>query len=180
MKITSQKYIFYINHSGKISGKSDLPAGYYLKIWQPSILGLSPKGLPKFPFILWSIMHYLKLFRNSNYRIFLVYYNKRIVHYSVVLSKHFKYPFMDNDDIQIGPCWTNIEHRRKGIASYAIKKIVEAHKKSGRKFWYVTREENIPSKKFIESLGFLKYGIGFKKRRGGIGALGYFFLEHKY
>ncbi len=180
MKISPQKYIFYIHSLDEIVSGSDLPEGYSLKIWRPSIFELIPKGLSKFPFILWSIMHYLKLFINSNYNIFLVYCNKEIIHYSGVLPKHFKYPFMNNNDIQIGPCWTHTEHRRKGIASFVIKKIIETYKKPGCKFWYITREENIPSKKFIESLGFLKYGIGFKKNKFGIGALGHFYPEYKY
>lgn len=179
MKPALQKYIFYINHSGNISGDSNLPADYYLKIWKPSFFELVPKGLPKFPFFVWSIMYYLKLFRNDNYRIFLVYYDKKIVHYSVILPKHFKYPSMDNNDIQIGPIGTDIKHRRKGIASHAVGKIIETYKNLECKFWYLTREDNIPSKEFIENLGFLKYGVGFKKRRIGIGALGHFYLEHK-
>lgn len=176
MRHSSQKYIFYICSQSHTVSSPDLPSGYQLKIWRPSIFELIPKGLPKFPFILWSIMHYLKLFSNSNYNIFLIYYNNVIIHYSGVLPKHFKYPFMDENDIQIGPCWTHTEHRRKGIASYALRKIVETYKKPGCKFWYITREENIPSKEFIESLGFLKYGIGFKKSRLRIGALSHFYI----
>lgn len=174
-----QKYIFYINYSGKIPEKPELPEGYYLKIWRPSVFELSPKGLPRLPFIIWSIMHYLKLFRNSNYRIFLVYYDKKIAHYSVVLPKHFKYPFMDDNDLQIGPVGTDINHRRKGLASYTVGKIIETYKNPECKFWYLTRDNNIPSKAFIESLGFLKYGEGFRGSGFGVGILGRFYLKDK-
>lgn len=180
MNPSSQKYLFYVNSPGGIISKSILPEDYYFKVWKPSIWELKPKGLPKFPFIFWSIMHYLKLFSTPDYRIFLVYYNNKIIHYSVVLPKHFKYPFMDDNDIQIGPIGTDVEHRRKGIGSFAISKILEIYKKQGRIFWYITRKENIPSKNFIESLGFLKYGTGFKKSRFRSKFLSYFYIENKY
>jgi len=180
MKTALEKYIFYLHSPGGIVSESDLPNGYYFKIWRPSIFGFSPKGLSKFPFSIWSIMHYLKLFSNDNYRIFLVYHDKKIIHYSVVLPKHFKYPFMTNSDIQIGPIWTDTEHRRKGIATFTVRKILETYKTKKGRFWYITREENIPSKEFIESLGFSKHGIGYKKSRLGIRSLSYFYIENKY
>lgn len=179
MNSSPQKYIFYVSYSRKTPGKPDLPAGYYLKIWKPSVSELNPRGLPKFPFILWSMMYYLRLFKNTNYRIFLVYYDKKIAHYSVVLPKHFKYPFMDNNDLQIGPVGTDINHRRKGLASYTVGKIIETCENPECKFWYLTRDDNIPSKAFIESLGFSRYGEGFRGSGPGIGILGRFYLKNK-
>jgi len=179
MKPASQKYIFYIYSKNRAISSPDLPSGYQLKIWKPSVPELNPRGLPKFPFILWSMMHYLKLFKNTNYRIFLVYYENKIAHYSVVLPKHFKYPFMDDNDIQIGPVGTDVKHRRKGLASYTVGKIIETYKNTECKFWYLTRDGNIPSKAFIESLGFSRHGEGFRGSGPGIGILGRFYLKNK-
>jgi len=174
-----KKYIFYVIYSGKTAFNFKLPEGYHLKIWKPSIFKLPPKLLSRFRFILWSIMHFLKLFNGPDYSIFLVYYNEKIIHYSGVLPKYFKYPFMDEKDIQIGPSWTQEEHQRRGIASFVVSKIIEVYKKPGRRFWYITREENIPSVDFIESIGFLKYGVGIKKNRFRIGGLSYFYITDK-
>ena len=87
---------------------------------------------------------------------------------------------MKNDDLQIGPIWTQENHRGKGIASYAIQKILEAYKKQNRRFWYIVREENSISRQFIERFGFTAYGKGIKKKRFGLGVMGSFIIENKY
>lgn len=102
-----------------------------------------------------------------------------MIQYSVVLPKYFRYPFMAKNDLQIGPCWTHNEHRRKGIASYAIQEILESYKERDRKFWYIVREKNIASVQFAEKAGFTLYGKGVRKKRFCIRAIGAFAIEKK-
>lgn len=176
-----QKYIFYIKQSEDMNHNIiDLSKDYSLKIWRPTIWELRPNGLFKREFLFWSIFHYLKLFSNSNYSIFIVYYGKEIVHYTVVLPKHYKFNFMAEDDLQIGPVWTHTEHRRKGIASFVIQKILEFYKKQDRRFWYVVREEHNVSRGFIEKASFTIYGKGIKKIRLGIEQTGSFIIKNQY
>ena len=169
-----QKYIFYVGNANniKIINKK-LKNGYLLKVWKPKIYEIAPKELLSFPFFVYWICHYLKLFGSSSYSIFLIYYKNKIAHYSVVLPRFFKTPFMKKDDLQIGPIGTKKEHRRKGLATYAIQKIIETYK--NKKFWYLIRKENIISGKVIEKIGFKAYGEGFKKEKFGI-----FNIEKKY
>lgn len=73
---------------------------------------------------------------------------------------------MKKNDLQIGPIGTKKEHRKKGLAAYAIKKILELYE--NQRFWYLTREENMISGKVIKKFGFKKQGKGIKKGKLGI------------
>ena len=81
---------------------------------------------------------------------------------------------MGKEDLQIGDTWTMPEYRGKGLASFAIQKIVELHKKPGRRFWYVVGENNIPSIRAVEKAGFVKYGVGVRKKKMNLKVIGTF------
>jgi ribosomal protein S18 acetylase RimI-like enzyme len=161
-----QKYIFYCGESDNINlSNINLEKDYSFSIWKPKFYQITPKGLFFPSLCAWWFFHFLRIFSNYNYRIFLIYYkNKKAVHYSVVQPKHFKTPFMGENDLQIGPVGTNENHRRKGLASYVINKIINFYKGQDIKFWYLTREENEPSRRLIENLGFKECGEGIKKK----------------
>ena len=84
---------------------------------------------------------------------------------------------MGKDDLQIGDTWTAEEHQRKGIASFAIKKILELKKKPGRRFWYVTEEDNLASIRAVEKAGFAQIGKGERFDRLGIRLIGSYVLD---
>ena len=163
----NQRYLFYCGRKDILNqGSGTLEQDYILKIWTPKIYQIAPKGLGRRAFFGWGILHYLRVFRRQDYRVFLIYYkNREIIHYSVVQPKHFKTPFMGENDLQIGPVGTDENHRQKGLASYTINKIINFYKGQNVKFWYITREENEPSRQLIESAGFAKCGGGIKKKR---------------
>ena len=141
-----------------------LEAGYSFKIWRPKIYEFWPKGLFFSISVVWWLLHTLKIFKNSEYKIFLIYYNNReVANYSVVLPKYFRTPFLGKNDLQIGPVGTAENHRRKGLALYAIRKIIEFYKDRDIKFWYVARKENGPSLLLAEKIGLKKFGEGEKK-----------------
>lgn len=167
----SAKYIFYLGTSENIIlNKKDLDKDYRLLIWRPGLFKISPRGSNRrFRLIclVWWLFHYFRIFSSSNYGIFVIYHNKtqEMAHYSVVSPKYFRNPFMDKNDIQIGPIGTGENHRRKGLANFAIEKIIEFYKNENIRFWYLVREENEPSIKCIENFGFTKYGEGRKMGR---------------
>ena len=177
-----QKYIYYCgNYDGLRLKNLNLESDYHLEVWSPEIYRLMPRNLFFKPIIIWWLFYYFKIFKNRDYKIFLIYFrNKEVAHYSVVLPKHFKTPFMEENDLQIGPIGTNESHRRRGLAHYAINKILESYKGQKRNFWYITREENETSRKFVEGVGFTKYGEGTKIKKIGFGLLDTFALEKKY
>jgi len=182
-------YIFYCKRSNGIDLNyidHHLPKSCTIEISKPKIYKIVPKGICTLPnrwsmtvncFFYW-MMHYFKLFNKFDYNIFIVYCGESIVHYSVVLTKYFRYPFMAEHDIQIGPCWTRNEYRRKGIHFFVIQKILTTHQnKSDFKFWYITREDNIASRKSIQKSGFTQHGKGRRSKRLGCKFLGAFIME---
>ncbi len=172
------KVLFYAKESQDVLAESDsLNKDYTYTLWKPMIISVVPLGVPKIPFIIWWAMHYLRLLGNRDYCLFIVYSGDTIVHRSCVFPRYFRFPFMDKDDLQIGDTWTAKEHRGKGLATFAIRKIFELNKKSGRRFWYVTEEANIASIRAVENAGFAQIGKGERLDRFGIKLIGSYLLE---
>jgi len=163
-----------------------LPQGCTIKILEPKIYRILPKGIMTLPhkwsmilncFFYW-VMRHPKLVSKFFYSIFIVYSGRKMVHYSVVSSRYFRYPFMGENDIQIGPCWTNNEYRGRGIHYFVIQTILGTYQDKGDfNFWYITREDNIASQRSIEKSIFLENGRGVRIKKFGLRILGAFIME---
>lgn len=149
-------------------------------LWNPTALEIVPKGVALLPLGVWWVMHHLHLFANQDYGLYLIYSGDNLIHRSVITPRYFRFPFMGKEDLQIGDTWTMPDYRGKGLASFAIQKIVELHKKPGRRFWYVVEENNIPSIKAVEKAGFAKYGVGARRKRIGAALFGFFKIQQKF
>jgi RimJ/RimL family protein N-acetyltransferase len=148
--------------------------------WKPTALEIVPNGVALLPFGVWWTMHHLHLFMNQDYSLYLIYDSHNLIYRSVITPGYFRFPFMGKEDLQIGDTWTMPEYRRKGLASFAIQKIVELHKKPGRRFWYVVEENNIPSIRAVKKAGFVKYGVGARRKRIGVALFGFFEIQQKF
>jgi GNAT superfamily N-acetyltransferase len=149
-----------------------LPGGYVWKIWHPGIAKILPAGVPLLPFGVWWIFYILAIFRNNGYGIFLIYNGRDLVHRSVIFPKYFRFPFMRQGDLQIGDTWTNFEHRSRGLGSYALQQIIRSEARIGRRFWYLTEEDNKPSIHVATNAGFYRFGRGARFTRLGLLLLG--------
>jgi len=150
---------------------------YSLFLWKPDLRSLVPAGLPLVPYAFWWFMHFFHLFANQDYSILVVYTGNSLVHRSCVFPRYFRFPFMSQDDLQIGDIWTHPEHRGRGIAFIAIKKIVDLQRKPGRKFWYVVEENNISSIRVIEKVGFQLEGEGGRTKWLGLKVFGTYAIQ---
>ncbi len=181
--MANQKYIIYSGKAAPDSGKH-LDNDYVFKVWKPKMFSIFPKGISSFSFsaecFAWWLFHYFFIFKSRNYSIFLVYHgqSKELSHYSVVLPKHFKTPFMRNSDLQIGPIGTSEKHRKKGLASFAIGEIMKKYGKEGTSFYYIVREDNEASRRLIESFGFSIFARAVKTKRLGLSFLGKFIIQN--
>jgi lipopolysaccharide/colanic/teichoic acid biosynthesis glycosyltransferase/RimJ/RimL family protein N-acetyltransferase len=146
-------------------------------LWKPCITKLTPKGVSLFPFAMWWLFHYGRLFTNGDYGILAIYQGEELVHRSCVFPRYFRFPFMARNDLQIGDIWTDPEHRKKGLATLAILKILELESQPGRRFWYVVEKDNIPSIRVIEKTGFSMVASGIRTRHFGIGLLGCYMMK---
>jgi hypothetical protein len=119
------KYLFYINEI--LNTKPiHIDPKYTYKFWYPSFTSVLPKGLKKFSALVWRLFHHLKLFANSNYGIFLIYDNEKLIHRSFIFPKYFRLPFMAKNDLQIGDTNTDPNYRGKNLATFAIQEIVQS------------------------------------------------------
>jgi RimJ/RimL family protein N-acetyltransferase len=117
-------------------------------------------------------MHYLRLLANRDYSILLVYQGDEIVHRSCVFPRYLRFPFMSKNDLQIGDTWTTPSHRSRGLATFAIRKILELHQKPERRFWYLVDERNQASAGVVKKAGFVQVGRGEKRPRFGLRIIG--------
>ena len=94
---------------------------------------------------------------------FYIYYVReeatgRPVHTSCVTGPGCKFPFMEKGDIHIGPCYTEPDHRGKGIYRNVLRAIHADSCRKHRRAYMIVDEENLPSIKGIESAGFTLVG----------------------
>lgn len=89
----------------------------------------------------------------GKYRILYVLDNEKIVHYTYITSKCYRFPFMNNNDIQIGPCYTYEKYRGKKIYKSVLSHIIN-NTSDNKKIWIYTTEDNHISQRAIESVGF--------------------------
>ncbi|HEB76088.1 MAG TPA: N-acetyltransferase [Nitrospirae bacterium] len=169
------EYLFYRKDSEDIDRvEPDLDDRYAFRLWHPAVSSIVPAGMPLMPFAAWWMMHYLHIFRNRDYGLLLVYCGDELVHRSGIFPGYFRFPFMSRDDLQIGDTWTHPAHVRRGLASFALRRILLSKAQAGRTFWYVVRRGNASSIRVVEKAGFVKAGEGLRVKRLGLRILGSF------
>ena len=125
--------------------------GYKFGIFEPSIFRMLLKS-SDFNQYLKNI--YWLILTRSNYKIYYAYNNDLIIHTSYCTFKSFKFPFINKEDVMIGPCNTNIKYGGQGIYPYVLSLIVsDYHKKKGN-LYMIINENNILSKKGAAKVGF--------------------------
>lgn len=171
--MTKSEKSFYVN-GGPLpdSPGETLEEIYSWDIWKPSLVEIVPKGMAILPFGVWWILHYSGIFSNREYALFLIRHAGTIIHRSVITPGYFRFSFMGKDDLQIGDTWTSADHRGKGLAVFAIRKIVAEYAHQGQRIWYVTDKNNAPSIKAAERAGLVLYGEGKRTKRFGVGFFG--------
>lgn len=90
-----------------------------------------------------------------------VYYvldGDRVIHISYVLQSIFKFPFLDERSLEIGPCETIQDYRNQGIYQWVLRFICYTNQGLDNAF-IIVNENNLASKLGIEKAGFRKVGI---------------------
>lgn len=156
------KYLFYQLKQGENAKTINFPSGYSIKIHELKIgcLNLHTRFRPIYVF--WYFFSF------GRCKIYYVLDQKnRVVHFSHVMPKIFKYDFMSQrNSVHIGPCWTDANHRGKGIYPAVLSEI--CRKNPNKDIFIFTESENLPSQKGLEKVGFRNFARGFKTRVLGI------------
>lgn len=176
------KYLFYRLEVGntKQGRVTELQDEYKYVLWRPSFWNVVPSGVSMIPFGVWWMMHQLRAFANQDYGLFLIYDGETLIHRSGAFPRYFRFSFMKQHDLQIGDTWTRPRYRGKGLATFAVRQIVELHQRPGRTFWYVVEANNAPSIRVVEKAGFVEAGEGTKEPRLGLDILGSYVFQERY
>lgn len=168
-------YCFY-RTSGDLVPEPALASPYRVSAWRPSLRVWWPGGTPdsriKVRFLVRTVLYYLGLFANGECGAVCVYFGSRIVHYSFFTPKYWRFPFLPDEDLQIGDTWTDPSHRGKGLAGYVLARILVLKRKPGRHFWYVVEAINGPSIHVAERTGFQMAALGGWRKPFGIKLFG--------
>ncbi len=161
--MSSTKFFFYkISSFEKCTNiKPTIPVK--IEKFKPSIFRLKLHSDRLLIYLFWFII------TMGKYQIYYIKDNNgTIIHYSHILPKFFKFPFMRKEDIEIGPCWTHQNFRGKNIYPFILTLILKNLSFLDRTFYIMTDENNIPSQKGILKAGFKLFAEGSKKGILGI------------
>lgn len=153
------EYIYY-----KYNGKREdnytarLAEGYVIEIFKPQSIFLLRKHVgPILLYLFWF------LFTCGKYVIYYVRDKKgKIIHFSHVMPRIFKYAFMKSSGIHIGPCWTHSQHRGKGVYPTILKKILHDYRSEDA--FIFTQTYNSSSKRGIVKSNFSFFATGRKTK----------------
>jgi hypothetical protein len=101
------------NDAGKIPIALSNPS-FSVLVFKPTLFKTAIDNSEGVKRILWYLITFGRM------RIFYILDGKRVVHYSYILPKNFRFPFMDSCDLQIGPCFTNPDFRGQGFYTQAL------------------------------------------------------------
>lgn len=149
----------------------ELPAGYHWCLWNPTLLSLKPRGTPWY-FVVWWLFHHIRVFRNRDYHVALIFHDKRIAHYSIVSPDYFRFPFMADEDLTVGDSWTDPEQRGKGLYSCVLRRVAWEFGTPGRKIWTIHAAGNEGSRKAFLRAGYRFVGHVERTKRFGSRLLG--------
>lgn len=156
--------VYCLRDGATTTPAQSLPDGYVAELWQPRGLQLLPDGLRSLRFLAYRFLH----MRSRDYALYVVRYRGAIIHHSCVNPRDLRYPFMGEDDLQIGDVETDAAHRGRGIAAHAVNAIVERFAKPGRTFWWIADAGNPASIRAVEKAGFLLCGTVNRGRVAGV------------
>lgn len=80
----------------------------------------------------------------------------KLVHRSLVVKGRAKFRFLKSKDIEIGPCWTDEQHRGRGYYPYTLSKIIDTELSNGGTAYMIVSDSNFSSQKGIQKVGFTK------------------------
>ena len=162
--ITAEQYLIF-QTSRPPSLRADLPAQYTVRTWKPSLTSIIPPtfGLKMAGF--W-LFHYARVFRSLEYEVIVIEKAGRIVHTTCVVPKFFRWPFMDEGDVQISSMWTDTEHRGLGLATAACQYVISSKTRRGR-VWFASRIANQASLAVCKKCSFQLVGTAIRASRFG-------------
>ncbi len=188
MVLTSRRYHYWIFPRDQVRSLRRVVAGITIRIWSPSLWRIFPacclqlrrqNRLFRWQHVLfwWLHRHFCWWRCCRRYQVLLIFEGERLVHYSVLRSADYRFPFMAENDGQVGPVWTCPAARGRGLASAALFTILEMVGAGCPRVWWVCLTDNLPSNAVARRCGFLRLGEGRRVPWFGARILGRFVID---
>lgn len=102
------------------------------------------------------------LIRVSHYKKYSIFCNGSLVGYFYMTSMSYRYSFMSRKDLEVGNVFISSDFRNKKIAKRFLYYVLNQYPPDSLLF-YIVDEENYPSIRLAQSLGFSLHGSVVKK-----------------
>lgn len=147
-----------------------------LSVWRPRRDG-PPRGLFAGKVnTVWYVMDRLGLFARDGLSVYAVHDGPRLLHRLLVTPRWHRFPFMGENDLQLGMLWTDPAMRGRGLARQAIAAVHADLPADVRALWYLVEADNTASIRLIEGLGYRLAGCGERTSPAGLSAIGQFVM----
>jgi ribosomal protein S18 acetylase RimI-like enzyme len=105
-----------------------------------------------------------RVFRNRDFAAILIKDDSRIVSQLVLFPSYYAFPYMHENDVQIGYVATDAKYRGRGLAKRAVSHALALRQKTGGRVFYIADEQNAASLSVAEPLGFTRMGVATHRR----------------
>lgn len=150
-------YLYKLDSTDAKKMPMDSCDGIDLKVFTPSLRGFFLKG-EKTGIKTACIRLLFQVMTLGKAQICYVQSGNDIIHTSYVIPACAKFPFMDRNDLEIGPCYTYPAFRGKGIYPKVLSEICRRRGNDTSSFYMIVDETNLPSIRGIEKAGFVRCG----------------------
>ena len=146
--------------SDKLKKKAELPEGVKIFVFKPKPFSLFPRSGHTHTMTINQRIRFLLMLKN-NYKVYVLTTNQNDVIGTATYSigKNKRYPFLENNDLILGPYLVLPEYRNKGYGKLLIEETIKFYKSQeyNRIFahvWYT----NKPSISLLQKNGFKRIG----------------------
>lgn len=148
-------YLYKINRG---HDTISLPQDSKIEVFTPTIRrGLLLPGEKK-TFKLLMARLLFQIVTRGKARVYFCKHKENLIHTSYVIPKCYKFPFLNNNDYEIGPCFTYPEYRGQGYYPAMLRYICSSVGYEKTVFYMIVDENNASSIKGIEKAGFKRCG----------------------
>ena len=158
--MTKQSKPVFLFYKYEKSVLIEIDARFNYNFFNPSLFNLKLHEGSVLIYLFWYI------FTLGRYKIFYIFENQNIVHFSNVLPKIFKYSFMRKEDIQIANCYTDPLFRGNQLYPFALSIIAEEY--ADNAVWVGSRSDNSASLSGIKKAGYILISKVYKSMFLGI------------
>ena len=145
-------YVYKVDFGYDIVDLSKFENEYQIVLWKPGLTQIIPQGFSK-KYILYWIFHYLGIFKNKFYCAVLVYSGGNLISKMIVTPAYFKFPFMEQNDLQFTYSVTESSFRGQGINTHVKFFVMQKFQFEKVNFIGVVDPENISSIRVLTKLG---------------------------